>query len=193
VKKLIFKYFLFISLLWAQIPFFAQDTALVKGTEYSIYQYIIKDIDGNDFDFSCLEGKKILVVNTGSKCMYRGQLSDLQKLYEKYKERGFIIVAFPSNDFFYREPGNNNKIKRIYRKRYDITFPVMAKTRVKGRDIDPVYDFLSYKIKNGLVDNPPKWNFQKYLIDSQGFLVKAVNPSIKPFDKEIIEWIETSD
>jgi glutathione peroxidase len=172
----------------------AQDTSLISlGPERSIYQFQVKDIDGKDFEFSCLEGKKILIVNTGSKCMYRQQLSDLQKLYEKYADKDFVVVVFPCNNFFFREPKKNSWIKKHYQKKYGIKFPIMAKTVVKGDKIDPVYDFLSYKVKNGKFDAAPKWNFQKYLIDRQGFLYKSVNPATNPLDKEIIDWIETEN
>jgi glutathione peroxidase len=170
----------------------AQDSVLLPGFENSIYQFKVKDIDGHEFDFSCLEGQKILIVNTGSRCMYRKQLADLQELYEKYKDNGFTIVVFPCNDFYKREPKGNATIKKIYHQKYGIAFPIMSKIHVKGKEIEPIYDFLSYKIKNGKSDNPPKWNFQKYLIDRQGFLYKSINPGKSPLDQEIIDWIKNN-
>jgi glutathione peroxidase len=169
----------------------AQDSLFFDlGPENTVYQFKCKDIRGNEFDFSCLEGKLILIVNTGSKCMYRKQLEELQELYEKYRKNNFEIVAFPSRDFFSREKNNNRKINNHYQKKYHINFPVMALSHVKGQDIDPVYDFLSYKVKNGRFDATPKWNFHKYLIDQRGILYKSVDPSVSPLDKEIAEWIE---
>jgi glutathione peroxidase len=190
-RVLINKTILILAILFITCFTYAQDSAKIfLGSENCIYQFIVKDIDGNDFEFSCLEGKKILIVNTASKCMYRHQLADLQELYEKYKDKNFIIVAFPSNDFFFREPKKNSWIKRHYKGKYGISFPIMTKTVVKGDKIDPVYDFLSYKIKNGKFDSPPKWNYHKYLIDNQGFLYKSINPATNPLDPEITDWIE---
>jgi len=170
----------------------AQDSAFYKGYENCIYQFKVKDIDGKDFDFGCLEGQKILIVNTGSKCMFRKQLSELQELYSKFKDKGFVVVVFPCNDFYGREPKGNQHIKKIYKEKYGITFPIMSKIHVKGNNADPIYDFLSFKNKNGISDTPPKWNFHKYLIDEQGFLYKSVNPATSPLDKEIINWIENN-
>lgn len=168
----------------------AQDTAFnFLGPEHCIYQFKVKDIQGNEFDFACLEGKKILLVNTGSKCMYRSQLKELQKLFLSYKDSGFMVVAFPSNDFFYREPGSNKKIQKKYQRKFGISFPIMAKTIVRGNNRDPVFEFLSDKRKNGKFDAPPKWNFHKYLIDEYGFIYKSINPSVKDFAGEIQNWI----
>jgi glutathione peroxidase len=168
----------------------AQEYGLENMPQYSIYQFKLTDIHGREFDFSCYEGYKILIVNTGSKCRFRGQLRELQKLYDTYKSQMFVVVAFPSNDFFFREPGSNKRIRRVYLKKYKIDFPVMAKTTVKGDQVDPIFDFLSQEQKNGRSNNPPIWNFHKYLIDSQGFLYKSLKPSTKPFDPEIVEWIK---
>jgi glutathione peroxidase len=169
---------------------FAQDSAMYLGPEHSIYQFKTKDIDGKEFDFGCLEGQKILIVNTGSRCMYRKQLGELQNLYNQYKDKGFIVIVFPCNDFYGREPKGNSHIKKVYTEMYGIKFPIMAKTHVKGKETEPIYDFLSYKIKNGKSDNPPKWNFHKYLINRQGFLEKSINPGTNPLDMEIKDWIE---
>ena len=157
---------------------------------HTIYQYSLIDIDGNKFDFSCLEGKKILVVNTASKCMYAPQLHDLQKLYEKYKNNNFVVIACPANDFFNREPLDNKEIAKKYRTKYKISFPIVKKISVKGDTIHPLYDFLSHKSLNGNLDADVKWNFHKYLIDNNGFIYKSLSPATKPFDKEIVAWIE---
>jgi glutathione peroxidase len=167
----------------------AQDSIPSLGFDNSIYQFKVNEIDGHEFDFSCLEGQKILIVNTGSRCMYRKQLGELQELYEKNKDNGFTVVVFPCNDFYKREPKGNSTIKKIYHQKYGITFPIMSKIHVKGKEIEPIYDFLSYKIKNGKSDNPPKWNFHKYLIDRQGFLYKSISPGTSPLNQEIIDWI----
>jgi glutathione peroxidase len=186
----IFKSFFVLIVLCTIQQIKAQDTTIYFGPEHSIYQFTVKDVDGKDFEFSCLEGKKILIVNTGSKCMYRKQLGELQELYQKYRDKDFVVVVFPCNDFYGREPKGNSHIKKVYREKYGIDFSIMSKTHVKGKEISPIYDFLSFKVKNGKSDIPPKWNFHKYLIDRQGFIYKTINPGVSPLDKEIIEWIE---
>ncbi len=156
----------------------------------NIYQFKVEDINGNSFDFNTLAGKKIMVVNTASKCGFTPQYADLQKLYDKYKDSGFVIVGFPANNFLWQEPGSNQEIANFCSKNYGVTFPMMAKISVKGSDKSPVYKFLTEKSKNGLDDSKVKWNFQKYLIDRQGHLSKIVPPKTVPMDKEIIDWIE---
>ncbi len=181
----------FLISLVCHVHIHSQDSVSANlGYEHNIYQFKVKDIEGNTFDFGCLEGNKILIVNTGSRCMYRKQLSQLQELYEKYKSTGFVVIAFPCNDFFFREPKGNAQIKKIYRKKFGVNYPIMAKIHVKGKEIEPIYDFLSFKIKNGKSDNPPKWNFHKYLVDREGFIYKSINPATSPLDKEITDWIE---
>ncbi len=180
------KTFYIISFLICSISLFAQN--LKK--ENSIYRFSAMDIKGNVFDFSSLEGKKILIVNTASKCMYAPQLKDLQDLYLKYKDMNFVVIAFPSNDFFKREPKSNQVIAQRYHKKYKISFPIMSKISVKGDSISPIYDFLTHKSKNGNIDADAKWNFHKYLIDRNGYVFKSLNPGTKPFDPEIVEWIE---
>jgi len=180
--KLLFTLMLLIS----SVNFLAQDL----GEEYSIYRFSAIDVQGNVFDFCNLEGKKILIVNTASKCMFASQLRDLQKLYEKYKDKGFIVIAFPTNDFFNREPRSNQEIAKHYPEKYKISFPVMSKVSVKGDSIHPIYEFLTHKSENGRLDADVKWNFHKYLIDNQGHVLKSINPVTKPFNTEIVEWIE---
>ena len=173
------------------LPIYAQQYQGNKSDSLApVYQFKTLDIKGLEFDFGCLEGKKIMVVNTGSKCMYGPQLQDLQKLYLKYKDKDFIVVAFPSNSFAKREPDNNDEICKKYEEKYEITFPVMAKSEMKGDSIHPLFSYLTNIQLNGINNNPVQWNFQKFLIDRNGYLVKVIEPKIKPFDKEIIEWIE---
>ena len=156
----------------------------------SIHQFTAKDIDGNKFDFSCLEGQKILLANTASKCMYAPQLKKMQHLYEKYKDKGLVVIAFPSSDFYNRELKTNIQIAEKYRTKYKITFPIIAKSHVKGDSIHRVFDFLSDMDLNGNSNASPKWNFHKYLINENGYLVKSIPPSKDPYDQEIIDWIE---
>jgi len=179
---------LILSIIWSTV-FCNQNTNEMIQNK-TIYQFQAEDIDGKTFDFENLRGKKIMIVNTASKCGFTPQYTELQKLYESYKDKGFVIVGFPANNFLWQEPGTNQEIATFCQKNYGVSFPMMAKVSVKGSKKHPVYEFLTEKSKNGYADSKVKWNFQKYLIDKDGFLSKVIPPATKPFDKEIIEWIE---
>jgi glutathione peroxidase len=155
----------------------------------SIHQFKVKDINGNEFDFASLKGKKVLIVNTASKCGLAPQFEQLQTLYSEFEKENFVVVAFPSNSFD-QEPANNEEIATICSKDYGVTFPVMDKISVKGDDKHELYQFLTQKSKNGLEDNDVKWNFQKYLINEEGRLDKVLVPQILPIDQDIIDWIK---
>lgn len=155
-----------------------------------IYGFKVTDLYGDDFDFAELKGKKILIVNTASKCGLTPQYKDLQALYDKYKDQNFIIVGFPANDFMSQEPGTNQEIAEFCELNYGVTFPMMSKISVKGKDIAPIYKFLTQESQNGFADSEVEWNFQKYLINEKGQLEKVVGPRILPTDDEIIKWIE---
>ncbi|HET8887046.1 MAG TPA: glutathione peroxidase [Salinimicrobium sp.] len=155
----------------------------------SIHKFTTTDVNGNPFDFSSLKGKKIMVVNTASECGLTPQYEILQDMYEKYKNEDFVIIGFPS-DSFNQEPGTDYEIAEFCRMIYEVTFPMMSKISVKGDDMHEVYQFLTQKSKNGLQDSEVQWNFQKYLIDENGHLVKVIDPKTLPNDPEIIEWIE---
>lgn len=165
----------------------ANKTPMVKET---IYQFKVEDLSGESFDFSTLKGKKILVVNTASECGLTPQYEQLQAIYEKYKDQNFVIVGFPANNFGAQEPGTNQEIATFCQQNYGVSFPMMAKISVKGSDMHPVYQFLTQKAKNGLEDSEVQWNFQKYLINENGELVKVVSPRTLPTDAEITNWIE---
>ena len=156
----------------------------------SFYDFTVKDIEGNDFDLSSLKGKKVMVVNTASKCGLTPQYEILQKVYEQYGGDDFMIVGFPANNFMKQEPGTDDEIKTFCTQNYGVTFPMMSKISVKGDDMAPVYQWLTSKDKNGVMDSKVGWNFQKYLIDEKGNLVKMIPPKTKPDDEEIILWIK---
>lgn len=165
--------------------------AMMNSSEKeTIYQFQVKDIQGNDFDFASLKGKKIMVVNTASKCGLTPQYEKLEALYEKYKDNNFVIIGFPANDFMSQEPGSNQEIESFCKMNYGVSFPMMSKISVKGKDMHPVYHFLTEKDKNGLEDSKVEWNFQKYLIDENGHLEKVISPRIQPDDESITSWIE---
>lgn len=159
----------------------------------SIHQFKVKDINGNAFDFASLKGKKIMLVNTASECGLTPQYEDLQELYNTYKDDNFTIIGFPANNFGAQEPGTNTEIASFCKLNYGVTFPMMSKISVAGKDMHPVYQFLTQKEKNGLEDNTVGWNFQKYLLDENGYLVRVVSPKTLPTDASIITWMEKAD
>jgi glutathione peroxidase len=155
----------------------------------SIYDFKVTALDGTTIDFSQFKGKKILIVNTASKCGFTPQYEALEKLYEKYKGK-LVIVGFPANNFFYQEPGSNEKIATFCQKNYGVTFPMAAKISVKGKSMAPIYRWLTEKIYNAYEDSHVKWNFQKYLINEKGKLVHIFYSSTTPDSPEVIAAIE---
>ncbi len=160
------------------------------ATRETIYQFKVEDLEGNTFDFATLKGKKILVVNTASKCGLTPQYKELEALYKQYKDKNFVIVGFPANNFGQQEPGSNKEIATFCQKNYGVTFPMMAKVSVKGEDMCAMYQFLTQQSRNGLQDNQVEWNFQKYLIGTDGHLEKVVAPQVTPMDAQIVDWIK---
>ena len=165
----------------------AQNNGTVDKT---IYKYKAQTIEGNTFDFNSLKGKKVMIVNTASKCGYTPQYTKLQELYEQYGGANFVIIGFPANNFLSQEPGSNQEIAVFCEKNYGVTFPIMAKISVKGKQMHPIYQFLTQADKNGKLDSKVTWNFQKYLIDKNGVLSKVISPRTSPKDPEVIAWIE---
>lgn len=155
----------------------------------SIYDFKVAALDGGEIDFSTFKGKKILIVNTASECGYTPQYEDLQQLFEKYRDR-LVIVGFPANDFGKQEPGTNQEIAAFCKKNYGVTFPMAAKISVTGNEMAPIYHWLTEKEHNGYETTTVKWNFQKYLINEEGELVKMFPSKIKPSDAEVIAAIE---
>ena len=156
----------------------------------SLHDYKCKTLDGKDFSFSSLKGKKIMIVNTASECGFTPQYKDLQALYEKYKDANFIIIGFPCNDFGKQEPGTGAEIQNFCTKNYGVTFPLMEKVIIKGDDRCEIYKWLTHKEKNGVEDSKVMWNFTKYLIDENGLYSKHLSSTVNPLDKEVISWIE---
>lgn len=159
-------------------------------SQKSFYDFKVKDIEGNDFNLSSLKGKKVLIVNTASKCGNTPQYADLEKLYEEYKNQKFVIIGFPANNFGKQEPGSNEEIAEFCTKNYGVTFPMMSKISVKGDDMDPLYQWLTSKSQNGVMDSEVTWNFQKYMIDENGKLVDMVAPKVKVDTEKILSWIK---
>ncbi len=160
-------------------------------SQKSFYDFKVSSIDGKAFNLNQLKGKKVLVVNTASKCGNTPQYADLEKLYEKYKSKNFIIIGFPANNFGKQEPGTNQEITEFCTKNYGVTFPMMSKISVKGEDIDPIYQWLTKKEQNGVADAEVKWNFQKFMIDENGKWIGTIAPKESPMSDTIIKWIES--
>jgi glutathione peroxidase len=157
----------------------------------SFYDLACKTIDGEPFVFSDLKGKKILIVNVASKCGFTPQYEDLEKLFMEFGSDGFIILGFPSNDFLKQESGSEKEIKAFCQLTYGVSFPMMSKVKVKGRDKHVIYKWLTNKNLNGVMNSRVKWNFQKYMIDKNGMLVGMVAPRDKPYSQKILDFIKS--
>jgi len=165
---------------------------VLMGTVYAqatFYDSTVKDISGENYSLSQLKGKKVLVVNTASKCGFTPQYEGLEELYEKYKGDNFVIIGFPANNFAHQEPGTNEEIATFCKKNYGVTFPMMSKISVKGDDQAPLYKWLTSKSENGVEDSKVAWNFQKYMIDEKGQLVGHFASNIKPENEKLVSWI----
>jgi glutathione peroxidase len=165
------------------------NTMTTENKGESIHQFKVTDLNGKEFDFASLKGKKVLIVNTASECGLTPQYKDLEAIYSKYKDKNFVVIGFPANNFGAQEPGSNQEIAKFCQMNYGVTFPMMAKISVKGSDMHPIYQFLTQKSKNGLQDSEVDWNFQKYLINENGQLVKVLSPRVLPTDDVIMSWI----
>jgi glutathione peroxidase len=173
-------------LLFSFLPFYVAGFAQTSG----FYDFKVKTLEGGDFDFSSLKGKKVMVVNTASKCGFTPQYKDLEEIYEKYKDN-LVIIGFPANNFLNQEPGSAGEIREFCTANYGVTFPVMAKISVKGKDMAPLYKWLTSKDKNGVMDSEVRWNFQKYLIDENGKLVDVIYSKEKPSSDKVMAWISS--
>jgi glutathione peroxidase len=153
----------------------------------TLYDFSVKDIKGNSIPLSNYKGQKLLLVNVASKCGYTYQYEDLEKLYQKYKSEKFQILAFPSNDFGAQEPGSNAEIETFCKLNYKVSFPLFSKIFVTGKTKDPLFKFLTeVSGSNGEI----KWNFEKFLIDSEGKLVERFSSKVEPLSLELTKKID---
>lgn len=162
--------------------------AFTAFSQNGFYDFKVKTLEGEEFNFSSLKGKKVMIVNTASKCGNTPQYKELEAIYEKYQDQ-FVVVGFPANNFAGQEPGSNEDIRKFCSDNYGVTFPMMQKVSVKGDDMSPVYRWLTKKELNGVKDSEVKWNFQKYLIDENGKLIDVLDPREKPDSEKVLAWI----
>lgn len=170
-----------------------ENPTLLMTQDKSIYQFKVQDLSGKPFDFAQLKGKKVMIVNTASECGLTPQYEELQKLYELFQDSDFEIIGFPANNFGGQEPGSDEEIAQFCEQNYGVSFPMMSKISVIGADMHPIYQYLTQKSQNGVQDSEVQWNFQKYLLDEEGQLVKVIEPRTLPTDPEIIDWLRDTD
>jgi glutathione peroxidase len=156
----------------------------------SVLDFHMKDIDGKDVDLAKYKGKVFMVVNTASQCGLTPQYKELEAIYEKYKEKGFEILAFPANEFGAQEPGTNEEIKEFCSSKYKVSFPLFSKIVVKGKGIDPLYDYLTSKETNPKFAGAIGWNFAKFLVNRKGEVIARFKPTEKPSSKDVEKAIE---
>ena len=152
----------------------------------SIYDFKVTALNGDTIDFADFRGKKILIVNTASKCGFTPQYEGLEQLYQKYKDR-LVVIGFPCNNFLSQEPGSNEKIKEFCTKNYGVSFPMAAKISVKGKNIAPLYKWLCNKSENGVMDAKISWNFNKFLLDENGKIIAWFPSKVTPMSSEITD------
>ncbi|MCC6287073.1 MAG: glutathione peroxidase [Chitinophagaceae bacterium] len=154
----------------------------------SIYDFKVESLEGNKIDLANYKGKKMLIVNTASKCGFTPQYKDLEMLYKTYKDK-LVVIGFPANNFREQEPGTNTEIKEFCQKNYGVSFPMSAKVSVKGENIDPLFKYLSDEAEAMGVKDPIKWNFTKFLVDENGKLLAVFPSKVNPMSEEITKYL----
>ena len=167
--------------------FFVSITTLCNAQ--SIHSFKVNGIDGKQIDFASYKGKMILIVNTASKCGYTPQYEGLEKVYEQYKDK-LVVIGFPCNQFGGQESGTNEEIVNFCKKNYGVTFPLADKIEVKGAGIAPIYQWLTQKAKNGVLDANIGWNFNKFLLDENGKMIAYFPSNVKPDSQDILAYLK---
>ena len=162
--------------------------SLLFAKATTIYDFKVTSLDGGTINFKDFKGKKVLIVNTASKCGNTPQYAELEKLYKEQNGK-LVIVGFPANNFGSQEPGTNDEIKAFCTKNYGVTFPMAAKVSVKGNDIAPIFKWLTNKAENGVLDAEIKWNFTKFLLDENGALIAKFDSNVSPMSDEIVKYL----
>lgn len=158
--------------------------------ERSMYEFEMKDIEGKTVRLDAYKGKVVMIVNTASKCGLTPQYEGLQALYDKYKDKGFVILGFPANNFMGQEPGTEKEIKEFCTLKYKVTFPMFSKISVKGTDQHPFYTYLTNKESNPGFEGEITWNFEKFLADKNGKIIARFSPKTTPNDLQMVNAIE---
>jgi glutathione peroxidase len=171
---------------------FCMAAGTVTASAETVYNFTLKSIDGQPISLESYHGKVLLLVNVASKCGFTPQYAGLEALYEKYKDRGLVIVGIPANNFAGQEPGTNEEIKTFCSRKYNVSFPMMSKVSVLGDDKTPLYVFLTDKNANPKIGGDIKWNFTKFLFDRKGQPVARFEPATKPDSPEVISAIESA-
>src|SRR5690554_598294 len=155
----------------------------------TIHGFSITTLEGESLDLSKFKGKKILIVNTASKCGFTSQYKELEELYKTYEDR-LVVIGFPANNFLRQEPGTNDEIAEFCERNYGVSFPMSEKISVKGKDEEPIYQWLTQKKFNGVKNSKVTWNFNKYLIDEEGKLIEKFGSRVKPMDSKIMDYLK---
>jgi len=161
-------------------------------TSKSVYDFKMKNIDGKEVALDIYKGKVLLFVNVASKCGLTPQYKEIQGLYEKYKDKGLVVLGFPANNFMGQEPGSDKDIKEFCTLKYDVTFPMFSKISVKGSDQHPLYKYLTSKDENGVVDAKVSWNFQKFLVSKSGKVITSFGPQTSVTEADVTKAIEAA-
>jgi glutathione peroxidase len=172
------------SIIFISFAFTSNEKKSTATSQPTIYNFKVEGLEGGTINFASFKGRKILIVNTASKCGYTPQYTELEELYEKYKDK-LVVIGFPANNFGGQEPGTNAEIKEFCTGTYHVTFPMAAKISVKGDDMAPLYQWLTSKEKNGVLDAEIKWNFNKFLLNEKGELIAYFPSKVKPMSEEI--------
>ncbi len=160
------------------------------GEPINVLRHTMQDIEGNEVELSQYLGKVVMIVNVASKCGFTSQYEELETIFQEYRNKGFVILGFPSNDFLRQEPGTNEEIAAFCRLNYGVTFPMFAKVRVRGKDKAALYEDLTSKSTNPAHGGGIKWNFTKFLVNREGVVVDRFSPNTKPGDKQVLAAIE---
>ena len=163
------------------------NTEEIKNDSMKTIYIPFQTITGEDTSLAKIEAGAYLVVNVASRCGFTKQYEQLEELYRRYKERGLVVIGFPANNFGGQEPGTNEEILNFCTSRFDVTFPMMSKISVKGKDIHPLYAYLTEK---SAFPGEIPWNFTKFLLDKEGTVIARYNPQTGPLDKELVSKIE---
>lgn len=177
--------------MWAKFHFIVLCLSMCLVMQgQSIYDFKIPGLEGGVVNFADFKGKKILIVNTASKCGFTPQYEGLEKLYQMYKDKGLVVVGLPSNDYMKQEPGTSEEIADFCQKNYGVTFPMTEKIKVEGKNKAPLYKYLDVAAEKIGITNPVKWNFGKFLIDENGQLLAVFSSKTEPLDSEITDYLK---